>query len=380
MKKPSQGIGTLSLFPGEPVRSISIVEMPEVPLTKDQKTFNGLIRKIEARRKKLAEWDAAGTRFRSRYADTLLPLQQQELKLQIQLAEALDSSHRGKGVTKGERRKLSALIVDLAEEILERTEHDGIKALYNRHSRSDFDAEEVARQEEMKSVLEAMLGVELGDDVDMGSPGDVLEQLESQYRSQQEESPARNAKRRPSIRQQARADCKEAEEKRLSQSIQTVYRKLASMLHPDREPDPQERQRKTLLMQRANEAYGKADLLGLLELQLELEQIDARHFRAIEPQLLGRYIKILKGQLSELDREVYRAEMEFVAQFSLPPFGRIDPKNLMSLLAEGVTACELDIRRLRKHLEAVGHVPRLKAWLKTFRLKPRPAVDFDFLF
>jgi hypothetical protein len=52
--------------------------------------------------------------------------------------------------------------------------------------------------------------------------------------------------------------------------------------HPDREPDPHERERKTALMQRANHAYGKNDLLKLLELQLELEHIDQPAYTTLD--------------------------------------------------------------------------------------------------
>ena len=51
----------------------------------------------------------------------------------------------------------------------------------------------------------------------------------------------------------------------MSQSIREVYRKLAGALHPDRESDPQERERKTALMQRVNQAYAKNNLLQLLD-------------------------------------------------------------------------------------------------------------------
>lgn len=47
----------------------------------------------------------------------------------------------------------------------------------------------------------------------------------------------------------------------LSLSIRELYRKLASALHLDRESDLQERKWKTALMQRANHAYSKNNLL-----------------------------------------------------------------------------------------------------------------------
>ncbi len=380
MKKRPQESLTLPLFPEAPVTSLCVVPMAQTPLREDQKTFNALIRKITSKRQRLSAWDAAQSRFRREFATTLLPLQQQEAELRIRLAETLDACWAGKGMTQRERRTLSALIVDLAQEILEHGEHAGMKILYNRHSQSDFDAEEAARRDGMKAVLEEMFGVELGGDVDMGSPEDILAHLESQRRAHKEQARARKGGRRKSAKEQAGAQRREAEEKRLGQSIQAVYRKLASALHPDREPDPGERGRKTALMQRANEAYAKDDLLELLELQLALEQIDGSHLTAIEPQLLTSYITILKNQLSELDRALSRTQNEFAAQFGLPPFGRIGPKDLTALLATSVTACGVSIRELEGHLAAASDPARLKAWLKTLSRRPPPPAMGDFPF
>ncbi|WP_262471530.1 J domain-containing protein, partial [Clostridioides difficile] len=79
------------------------------------------------------------------------------------------------------------------------------------------------------------------------------------------------------------------EQAQISLSIREVYRKLASALHPDRETDPQERDRKTRLMQRVNEAYDKNNLLQLLELQLELDHIDQRSINHISEARLTHY-------------------------------------------------------------------------------------------
>ena len=166
----------------------------------------------------------------------------------------------------------------------------------------------------------------------------------------------------------------------MSQSLREVYRKLASSLHPDREPDPAEKQRKTELMQRANIAYEKSNLLELLELQLQLEHIDQAHLAAIGRERLKHYIKILKGQLSELDMEIQRVEDEFAAQFGLSPFERHDPKGLMPMLHADIATCEVRILQLQEHLVAVGDLKWLKAWLKTITLRRQPDPDFDLPF
>lgn len=368
----------MPLFSSKPAApSPRIVQTSQAPLSKDQKAFNTLIKKIEARRATLADWDTAIPRFKQKYASDLLPLQEKEMDLQSQLAQALDRAHEQKGLTKGEKRKLAVLIVDLVEAVLDGREDGELKALYNKYSQSDFDAEEAARLEGMKSLLEGVLGMDLGEDVDMRSAEDVLKRVETQYWAQHEEAQAKQASRKKTAREQAREARLAAEEKQLSQSIREVYRKLASSLHPDREPDPVEKQRKTELMQRANEAYEKGNLLQLLELQLQLEHIDQAHLAAVGPEWLKHYIKILKGQLSELDMEIQRVEDQFAAQFGLPPFEQYDPKDLTTMLHDDMATCELAIRQLQEHLETAGDLKRLKAWLKTLTLRRQADLDFD---
>ena len=373
-------IQVMSLLSQKSLVSVSIATNPGMPLTRDQKAFNTLVRKIEARRTRLAEWDMIIPRFRKHYVSELLPLQEKERELQIELVLALDRCHARKGVTKNERRKLSLMIVELAESVLARQEHDEIKSLHNKHSRSDFDAEETARMEDMKSALEEILGVDLGDGVDMRSPEEIMKKVDSRFQAEYEAWEARQARRKKSAKEQARTARVEAEAKQLSQCVQAVYRKLASALHPDRELDPQERQRKTGLMQRANEAYEKADLLQLLGLQLELEHIDQSHLRTMDAEKLKRYNSILKGQLSDLDGEIRYVEAEFAAQFGLPPFERHDPRELLPRLNADVAACEIGIRHLHEQLQAAGDPRRLKDWLKTVTLRRMTPFDPDLLF
>ncbi|MDP3289213.1 MAG: hypothetical protein Q8M64_12980 [Methyloversatilis sp.] len=363
----------MPLFNDQPVLPIYIEPRVTVPLTRDQKAFNNLIRKIEARRARLGDWEATLPVFRQKYASELLPLQEQCLDLQSQLAQAFDAAHEKKGVTKGEKSKLTALIVELAEAVLGQKDHDEIKMLFNKHSQSDFDAQETERQDDMKAMLESVLGMDLGDDVDMSSREDILKQVEARFRAQQEDASSRKKSRR----EEAREARLEAEEKQLSQSIREVFRKLASALHPDREPDPAERARKTTLMQRANTAYENGNLLQLLELQLELEHIDQDHLAAIAPERLKHYIKILKGQLDDLDMEILSIEEQLMIDFGLPPFEAIDPQDLLPMLQQDMSNCQGQIAALQQQIEVATDPKELKAWLKTVRMRRRAYPEFD---
>lgn len=330
--------------------SPSLVLTGSTPLSKEQTAFNTLIKKIDARRAALTDWGRAVADFRQHVLSDLLPLQDEEIDQYIQLAEF----------------------------ILERRDDDGIKALYNQHSQSDFDAEEAAQQDSMKSMLEDMLGMDLGDDIDLSSADEVMRRVQQQYEAQGEAGQAEPKPRKKTARQLEREAHREAEEKQMSQSIREVYRKLASVLHPDREPDPAERERKTALMQRVNEAYEKGDLLQLLELQLQLEHIDQAHLATLGGERLKHYIKILKGQLEELEMEIRHIKHGLAAEFGLSPYGTFRPKDIMPMLQADIARCELNIRQARADVETASDPKRLKAWLKTITLSQQPAPDFDF--
>lgn len=171
--------------------------------------------------------------------------------------------------------------------------------------------------------------------------------------------------RRPSGHQQAREARLAADEKAMSQTVREVYRKLASALHPDREPDPAERQRKTALMQRVNEAYQANNLLQLLELQIEIEQIDSAHLAGLAPQRLKRYHQILRAQLQDLEMEIFGIEHGLRQQLHLR--GRMTPKLLLQCVEADVATLDGEIRRLEGELAISADLKALKAWLKGIR-------------
>jgi hypothetical protein len=303
--------------------------------------------------------------------------------LQVKMVHLLEQAYDEKGLTKSERRTISELIAGLAGELIEEQDDAQLKAIYNRHSQSDYDSEAAAELEGMKSALEAMLGEELGNDIDMSSPEDLLQRahakMEEEYAREAAENQAREerrAKRKKSAKQLAAEARQEAEKAELSQSIREVYRKLASALHPDRETDPLERERKTALMQRANQAYGNNNLLQLLELQLELEHIDQSAINNISEDRLKHYNAILKEQVGELDQEILYVEARFRDAYGIAPFVRISPDTVVRGLAGDIEAVRQTVRDLEEDLLVFQDPKALKSWLKSVK-RQRAALQFD---
>lgn len=93
-------------------------------------------------------------------------------------------------------------------------------------------------------------------------------------------------------------------EKLVNQSLKTVYLKIASIIHPDREPDDSKKAEKTELLQRANEAYEQEDLFFLLKLQLEVEQSKTGSNKGLSTEQVKFYQQALEAQSQALKQQI----------------------------------------------------------------------------
>jgi hypothetical protein len=356
-------------------KALSIVTGKDHPtLSKEQKLFNTLIKKIEEKRASLAAWQEIIPVYQKQYASDFVPLLNTSQEIQIEVVHFLDRACDQKGLTAPERNMLHDLISTMAGNLASERDDEELKNIYNKHSGSDFDKEAEASLNGLKSMLEDVMGVDLGDDLDMSSPEEILKRAQAhmheqqtQFEADRQEHKERQASKKKTAKQVAKESKLAAEEQETSQSIRELYRKLASALHPDREPDPQERERKTLLMQRINQAYDKKNLLLLLELQLELEHIDQATINNITSNRLKHYNKVLKDQLNELEQEIFVTEGRFKAQFDISPYERLTPGNIMRNLAAEIVGIKQAIRELKSNLIEFKEVKKLKVWLKEMR-------------
>lgn len=367
-------------------KAISIAANQDQPtLSKEQKAFNTLIGKIEVKRANLAAWQEVIPAYQKKYVSEFLPLLETTQQMKIELLYCLDRACEQKGLSSTECRMMHELISHLAADLIMERDDEDLKNLYNKHSDSDFDTEEAAAMEGLKAMMESKLGLDMSD-FDMNSPEDLIahakilmQEQQAQHFAEQEAQAEQQAKRKKTAKQIAKEAQLQAEEQETHLSIRELYRKLASALHPDREPDLQERERKTELMQRINQAYDQKNLLLLLELQMELEHIDQASINNISVSRLKHYNKILKEQLAELEHETLQVVEEFKEQFGLSPFEHVSSGNIMRHLAIEIVEIQQAIRQSKDELLIFKDIKKVKAWLKNLQRQSKMD-DFDRLF
>jgi len=344
-------------------------------LTPEQKRFNTLIRQIDQARRTLAAWQEHTPLYAQAYAQLIVPLSKELADEQRLWCFELDRVLAQPGWTKAERATLCELLCDAAGELLsEGDEPDAaLRALFDKHAEVDFDTEQQRSRLALKDMVEAMTGMDLGDD-EIESEAELFGRMQ-QGLADDEPAPADAPARSKSKAQQRR----EAEAKLATQSVREVFRKLASVLHPDRETDATQRAAKTALMQKANQAYAANDLLTLLELQLQVEQVDAGHIAQASAQRVRHYNKVLAEQLDELQAEIGRIEMGFRMDFGLEPGFGLNPKKLFGSLESQARDMRAGLALRRQELRRLDDRVGMKRWLKRQRQRLRePSFDDDF--
>jgi len=364
-------------------RLLTIPQPLDTTLSPAQRKFNQLQKQLDTARKKLQAWDEALPAFAEAFAHQVAPLRLETQQLRRQLAECLDAwLAEPKGWARGERELMRELACDLALEALEgyglsEDEYAHWKALFDRHAEQSLDEEQAAHLQMLKSVMAEQTGLDLAQE-DFATTDELLhhvrEQLHQQRQQEECQAAERKAKRKPSAAQARRQAEQEAAQAQTQQTLREVFRKLASALHPDRAPDEQEAARRTALMQRVNAAYAAEDLLTLLNLQLELEQIDAQHLRRASEAQVKQFNAVLQEQLNELKAELHQRALQVCAQFELTPEREPDPTRLHSLLKDARASWQFELFEVQRNLRALSERDSAKRWIK--KLKAEARSDF----
>ena len=340
------------------------IPVPAAAQSKAQRLFNKLIGQIQQQRDLLAQWQQFGLRFHQRMTTELQPAQARLTAARLKLLRLLDQLHTDQQaeprLSKPQRRKLRAWIPQLAATVLEDGPDAEAEAVFDRYS----DVSHADQQQIELAEAEAMFGHILGEEMIEGHQAESVEDLmrhaaEGMARAQAEHAaqaagrpPAGGSAKARAARQQ-QEDAAQQAAQQASQTVREAFRKLASALHPDRETDPAAREHKTRLMQQANQAYERQDLLTLLSMQLDLEQIDGQHLANLPEARLAHYNRVLREQLAALQQELGECTAHFrigmgLNQRELTP-AAVDKALARDIedLRRFVHLIELDIAQLR---------------------------------
>lgn len=351
------------------------------PLTPDHKRFNTLIKQIAQARATHAEWEENIPLFIQAYGKVVEPLRLALVDVFRKVVFALDALLDRDGWSRPDRASLRAILCDQAGRMLAEGQGDEeLQALFDKHSEVDFATDKRQELQDFMQLAEQVTGIDLGDVEGIQSDDDLAQRMFERMQARETaEAEARAAKTKRKGKTAAQKK-REAEAQLATQSVRDIYRKLVSAVHPDREPDPEQRAVRTALMQDINQAYAANDLLKLLEIQVQLEQVDATHIAGLGAQRLKQYNKVLAEQLAALKEETVRLQSNFYGEFGIEPRATIHPRKLNGLLQERAQMLRSATAHQQQDLRSLADPAAAKRWLKQQRRSARQAQydDEDF--
>jgi hypothetical protein len=380
----------------------------DVPLSAAQLKFNRLTEQIRSARVELAAWQANAQILRDGFTTHVEANHTQNLAVDREIALKADALFnappRGVKMTDKRTEALSTYILHLIEHVLDDCPDDA--QMLRLHAQYSDTPHKPAREEAMdnlRDMLKSTFGAECVD-ADIQDPEELVADTQRRY-EQRHHAPHHDftsgsapsfdfsgsaRARKPTPRQRAAQDARAAAQEALSQSLREIYRKLASSLHPDREPDAALKAHKTLLMQRINIAYEKKDLLALLSLQIEVEQLKPDALARVPEERLAQYNQILAEQLSGVKRDQAGLIGELAHNFDIDPRRAPKMAHFERALAERkraaldkIAAAKAMLRRLndpRQHAAIIEELVNLAAAMKRqIRQEERHQAQMDEL-
>jgi hypothetical protein len=350
------------------VQAVATVAIqPAAALTPAQKRFNTVLSRVSQLSASIDTLEALSTQHRSSHLSAMAALQQQEDTARKNLLLYLDRCVQEAELTATQRRSATHIILGLCEALAHKNDGQVQDVFKQHHSEEDAQAlAEEAREgaEHAKAVFEDLFGQPLHGADDLHTAEAVFEAGLRQYREQQQrledKRQAKKAKKKPAARQ-----LKDAQQKMdANTALRTVYRQLASALHPDREPDEAERLRKTALMSEVNAAYDRKNLSELLKLQLQLAQIDSMALSRMADDKLNAMCLLLKEQVDALEEDEAQAQFEIRHYLGVNALDHISAESLARALAIQLRDKAHEVDTLERDLRRIQNEAELKRWLK----------------
>lgn len=341
-----------------------------------QKRFNTLMERIDASQS-LADRlrraiDTHGPVHRQALHDLATENQRLCKRMVVLLDQRIQEPNNPAGLTARQRQQATHMLLDLCGQLAASQDAE-VQAIQARHAQGGNvegdegdDAEAMAQAAEM---AESLFGAGFAQGREFSSPEELMRAaIGFEQKRQQAQAEKRDARRKARKSQSPGAAAAEQKQLDAQNALRTVYRQLASALHPDRETDAEQRTRKTALMSEVNAAYERKDLSTLLRIQLQAEMADAGKATQLSDARLKAMCDLLAEQVKALDLDNLQLRRGMAFEFGYPASGSFDEAGLMATLLSQREELESDVALMRADLARLQANAKddknFKVWLK----------------
>ena len=262
--------------------------------------LNRLIDEIEQQKQLLLAWQHAQDDIRAYSQKALMPAYRELYSTLYEQMKTLWNGLSSYSFTKSNTALVEDKIQTLARllqdsHLLSQKQLDEVEKMYAYYQQADEYSKKKNKKKNIDTFDEPVTETVQADDVFEDWNNDQYQQAREQAKLKRQQD------------KQAKASML------VNQSLKTVYLKIASIIHPDREPDEVKKLDKTELLQKVNEAYAEQDLFYLLKLQLQLETNKGLSSKALSSEQVKFYQLSLEAQSQNLQSQLE----EILASFHL---------------------------------------------------------------
>ncbi len=353
-----------------PHQSLILTKKPTKDLSKLQKQFNTNVKKINDLKGRLIEEKRMIEQITTRIQAEIIPLEKNHNEQLVELVYVFDKHYDDPFFKKKEKVKISEFIMDKTVDLIQGLGMDTLKPLYEKYSDQTYDemdaeAEDVTA-DLMKDLMQSMFGIEIEDDADVSDPQKMQEYVAQKMEEKQLEAEAKKAAKPKTAKQLEKEEKLKQEANKISKAARSIYTDLVKAFHPDREQDETERERKTEIMKLVTQAYEKDDLFELLRLKIELQNADIESLTMADEQL-KYYNKILKEQVSELEKNLWEVRMQASNPMTgadlFSQFGG-DEKTMKSKFTREINRLKKNTKELEKDISVLRVKENMRKFLK----------------
>jgi hypothetical protein len=289
-------------------------------LSKIQKQFNTKTNKVKSIKEDIELIQTAIPILKQRIHTEFVPLRKEIAKNQADIIVLFDAALYEKTLTKNDKEKLKGFIVNHAMVLIDRYQHTELIAIFNKYSEDTYAEIQEAGAKEGKRMMAEMfenMGVKVDlDDIDFTNIDEAMENITEKFAENigeakermaneaEEQEELRKSKRKKNSQEIAQEKLQAQQKEAMSKTLKELYMQLVKEFHPDSEQDVEKKAWKTEVMKKITTAYDAKDFFGLLKLQLEFEQRDAKSFDDLPDSKLQHFIKILDDQIRDLKMEL----------------------------------------------------------------------------
>lgn len=289
--------------------------------TKAQKEFNDALRKHKETLERNKEIEPLFQMVNETYLQDVLPELEKQKKLERTRFELMCSILLEEKLSFGkmQREFLRRYLLDICtDSILEDTTFYG---KYRDELETKFERLERLRyKNQMESRIKNTFGIEIDLD-DMNRTGfDSEEERESheekyrefrekyeEYRSDYFRGRGSQSNERKKTKSQSEKEKKILESERLlSTDINTLFKNLAKLIHPDKEQDPALREKKSKLMTKLSGARDNMNIAEILEIKLQVDELipNQQTDVSFHDTSIKRFVGIIKSKIRELEDSI----------------------------------------------------------------------------